>query len=244
MKLGTALLAMSIVFGVVAPASAAEPKPAAAAAAQPGVRTVYLIRHGQYDQKDPRDETVGRGLVPLGIAQARLVAARLLGLKVEWSSFRSSTMTRARQTALVIGQDFPELQLVSTPMLNECTVPTRRKDIEALEKPEEIVACRDRLAKDFDEIFVPSPKGDQNDLIVAHGNVIRYFVTRALDVDPEAWLGLAIGNCSLTVIEVLPDGSKKLLSFSDVGHIPPNLQTWTSPGPKATLSITATETGR
>ena len=59
----------------------------------------YLIRHGQYDHADKRDEYIGRGLVPLGIAQARLLAARLRAMPVEFTSLTSSTMTRARQTA-------------------------------------------------------------------------------------------------------------------------------------------------
>lgn len=57
-----------------------------AAAQGNGVRTVYLIRHGEYDSLDERDADVGKGLVPLGVAQARLVAARLRGMPVDFSS--------------------------------------------------------------------------------------------------------------------------------------------------------------
>lgn len=76
-----------------------------------GVRTVYLIRHGDYDHDDERDLDIGKALVPLGVAQARIVGARLRGMPVEMSSLHSSTMTRARQTALVIDDEFPELEL-------------------------------------------------------------------------------------------------------------------------------------
>jgi hypothetical protein len=38
----------------------------------PAVRTLYLVRHGAYDIDDPRDEAVGRGLLPIGVAQARV----------------------------------------------------------------------------------------------------------------------------------------------------------------------------
>ena len=71
---------------------------------------------------------------------------------------------------------------------------------------------------------MPSPDGNRHDIVVCHGNVIRYFVTRALEVDPEAWLGMSLANCSLTVIRINADGTKKLLAIGDVGHIPPNLQ--------------------
>ena len=62
-------------------------------------------------------------------------------------------------------------------------------------------------------------------------------VGKALGVDTEAWLGMSIGNCSLTVVAVEADGAMKLLSFSDVGHLPPNLQTRTAPGTAQDLSV-------
>ena len=58
-----------------------------------GVRTVYLIRHGDYDHEDDRDPDVGKALIPLGVAQARIVGARLRGMPVEFTSLHSSTMT-------------------------------------------------------------------------------------------------------------------------------------------------------
>jgi serine/threonine-protein phosphatase PGAM5 len=88
--------------------------------------------------------------------------------------------------------------------------------------------CVENLEKAFKEYFVPSPDfNDRNDIIVCHGNVIRYFVTKVLNVDPMSWLQMSIGNCSLTIIRIKPDGSMKLVSFNDVGHIPPNMQTET-----------------
>jgi serine/threonine-protein phosphatase PGAM5 len=190
-----------------------------------GVHMIYLVRHGQYDYDDDRDPDIGKALVPLGIAQARLVAQRLGSLPVTMTSIYSSTMTRARQTALVIGQEFPDLELRQTRILRECTPPTWRHDIVADEDPDEMNACRDQLEKAYAEFFVPSPDADRHDLLVCHGNVIRYFVTKVLGVDTMSWLGMSVGNCSLTVVRINPDGTKKLLSVGDIGHIPPNLQT-------------------
>jgi hypothetical protein len=36
---------------------------------------------------------------------------------------------------------------------------------------------------------------------------------------------MTTGNCGLTVVHIKPDGSMKLVSFNDMGHIPPNLRT-------------------
>lgn len=190
-----------------------------------GARTLYLIRHGEYDHEDQRDPEIGKGLVPLGIAQARLVAARLLSLPVEMTSLHSSTMTRARETAQVIGADFPHLELRQSRLLRECTPATRREDIMKELAPGEAEECEERLDRAFAEFFAPSMGGEQHEIIVCHGNVIRYFVTRVLEVDTESWLTMAIGNCSLTAVRINADGARKLLTFADVGHIPPNMQT-------------------
>lgn len=193
-----------------------------------GTRIIYLIRHGQYDQTDERDEDIGRGLVPLGIAQARLVVARLKSMPINFSSVTSSTMTRAKQTAMIINQEFPELELKQNSLICECTPPTWREDIMAETDSTELFECVENLEKAFQEIFIPSSDGkNRNDIIVCHGNVIRYFVTKVLQVDTMAWLQMSIGNCSLTVVRILPDGTMKLALFSDVEHIPPNMQTET-----------------
>jgi len=202
-----------------------------------GVRTVYLIRHGEYDSDDQSDPTVGKALVPLGVAQARLVGARLRGMPVNFTSLHSSTMTRARQTAELIGQEFPKLEIQSSALISECTPPTRRKDVTEGETAEDLLACTRQLEEAFPVYFAPSPDADRNDIVVCHGNVIRSFVTMALEVDTEAWLGMSIANCSLTVITVEADGSMKVLSYSDSGHIPPNLTTRTAPGGPGNLMI-------
>ena len=191
-----------------------------------GVRTLYLIRHGQYDQDDDRDPDIGKALIPLGIAQSKLVAGRLKSFPVEMNSLISSTMTRARQTAMIINQDFAELELQQTRLIRECTPPTWREDIMEGEDSEELKKCTDNLDVAFTKYFIPSPdEKDRNDIIVCHGNVIRYFVTKVLKVETMSWLQMTTGNCGLTVVRIKPDGSMKLVSFNDMGHIPPNLRT-------------------
>lgn len=239
-KLGLASAVRRVVVVALAAVSvlvASAGWPDEAAAKGDGVRTVYLIRHGEYDILDQRGAEVGKGLVPLGVAQARLLAARLRAMPVDFTSLAASTMTRARQTALVIGEEFPELELQASELIRECTPPTRREDVMATETEEDLEACTKQLEAAFPRYFAPSPEADRHDIVVCHGNVIRYFVTRVLEVDPAAWLGMSIANCSLTVVQVAADGSMKLLSFGDVGHIPPNLTTRTAPGKPIDLSV-------
>jgi serine/threonine-protein phosphatase PGAM5 len=193
-----------------------------------GIRTIYLIRHGDYDQADTSNSDIGKKLTPLGIAQARLLSARLQTMSVEFTSLTSSTMTRAKETAMIINEDFPGLELQESSLIRECTPPTWRKDIMEETDSLELRECVENLEKAYKEIFVPSPdQKDRNDIIVCHGNVIRYFVTKVMKADPMSWLQMSIGNCSLTIIRILPDGYKKLAAYGDMGHIPPNMQTET-----------------
>ena len=193
-----------------------------------GTRIIYLIRHGEYDQNDERDEFVGRELTPLGIAQTKLLAARLKSMSFEFTSFTSSTMTRARQTAMIINKDFPKLELNQDELISECTPPTWRKDVMADETEFELNKCKENIEKAFEKYFVPSPdQQDRHDLIVCHGNIIRYFATKVLRVDTMSWLQMSITNCSLTIIRIKPDGTMMLDTFSDYGHIPENMRTFT-----------------
>jgi serine/threonine-protein phosphatase PGAM5 len=145
-------------------------------------------------------------------------------------------MTRARETALVIQQDFPNLDLQQSRLVRECTPATWREDIMAELEPGEAEECQENLEKAFATYFVPSPAGDLHDVVVCHGNVIRYFVTKVLGVDTMAWLRMSIGNCSLTVVRIKPDGAMKLLAFGDVGHLSPNLQTGLAGGGRSLVA--------
>jgi len=186
-------------------------------------RTIYLVRHGNYDySKVPADDE--GSLNPLGIAQARLVASRLRGMPVAFTSLLTSTLPRARQTAQVIGQALPPLQVQDEPLLRECTPRTWRTDIIKDEKPADLDAAEQQLNGAFAIYFTPAQDADRHDILVCHGNVTRYFVLKALQVDTQAWLGLAVAHCSLTIIQVSPAGTFKVLAVGDAGHIPGNLQ--------------------
>lgn len=195
-----------------------------------GIHTLYLIRHGFYDTEDPRDADVGKGLTPFGEEQARIVGQRLALLGVRIDSLHASTMRRARETAEIISERVG-LPVRLTDEIRECTPPARRADIRAKLKDEEAAECRAQLERAFERFFRPSPDRDMREVLVCHGNVIRYLVCKALEVDPEAWGSMTIAHCSLTVVQVRPDGSLRLVAFSDSGHLPPGKQTYGSTMP-------------
>eukprot|EP00557_Chaetoceros_sp_GSL56_P012383 CAMPEP_0176480330 /NCGR_PEP_ID=MMETSP0200_2-20121128/2220_1 /TAXON_ID=947934 /ORGANISM="Chaetoceros sp., Strain GSL56" /LENGTH=486 /DNA_ID=CAMNT_0017876443 /DNA_START=2764 /DNA_END=4224 /DNA_ORIENTATION=+ len=57
------------------------------------------------------------------------------------------------------------------------------------------------------------------EIIVCHANVIRYFLCRALQLPPEAWLRMCTFNCSLNYITIRPTGSVSVRMLGDIGHL-------------------------
>ena len=54
---------------------------------------------------------------------------------------------------------------------------------------------------------------------------LQFTTTKVLGVDTHSWLRMSIGNASVTIVRIKPDGAMKLLGYADVGHLPPNMQT-------------------
>jgi serine/threonine-protein phosphatase PGAM5 len=206
------------------------PPPVARAAHPPGqgVRTVILVRHGIYDEDDPRDPRVGHALTDRGREQARLTGVRLAALPVHVDGLWTSTFTRARETADLIASALHE-PAVRDSDLCECTPPTTREDIMKNERPGSLDSCVTQLDRVYARYIRPSPARDSVVVLVAHGNVIRSLLTRAIGLDPKGWLVFALPNCSVSVLLVQPDGRVRVVSIGDVGHLPPDLQTLPTP---------------
>lgn len=210
-----------------------------ASAAEPAVRTIYLIRHGHYAADPTIDERRGPGISPIGAAQANLVGARLAGLPVKFDALYVSPMQRARDTAAVISGNFPGSKFTVIDDLAECTPPTRDKKIMAGEKPADLAACTAAIDRLFAAYFKASQGGDRMELFVCHGNIIRSLVVRALGVDADAWLGMSVGHASITKIRIDAEGRFKVISVGDVGHLPPNLLTGASGDADRSLAVPA-----
>ncbi|GMH54139.1 hypothetical protein TL16_g01612 [Triparma laevis f. inornata] len=77
-----------------------------------------------------------------------------------------------------------------------------------------------------DATVAPPPSNHEFEIIVCHGNVIRYFFMRALQLPPEAWLRLCTFNCSLAYFTVRCTGGVSCRSLGDIGHLEPRLLTF------------------
>jgi serine/threonine-protein phosphatase PGAM5 len=202
----------------------------------PAARTIVLVRHGSYVDDASADKQLGSGLAPIGVAQAHLVGARLAAMP-RFERLYVSPMQRARDTAAVIAEALPGRRFEAVDDLAECTPPARRSMITADEKPTNMAACKARLDRVFARFFKPATGHEETDLLICHGNVIRNMVVRAMGVDDVAWLEMSVGNASITRIRIEADGSFKVLSVGDVGHLPPNLQTGATGDPPHSLAV-------
>jgi serine/threonine-protein phosphatase PGAM5 len=224
---------LAVLLCVLAPLL--EPAVPALAQSTPGkgLRTIILVRHGVYDETDPRDAEVGKALIPEGREQARITGERLAAWPARIDVLRASTMTRARETAEIIARALPGIAPVPDRNLRECEPPGTNRGTMAGLEPGDVDSCAARLDADFARYFRPSPERDSTEVLVCHGNVIRWLTLRALGADAKLWLGMSPANCSLTIIQVRPNGTCKITGMGDRGHLPVALQTWSMPRPAA-----------
>jgi serine/threonine-protein phosphatase PGAM5 len=222
------LLAMCSLTLLIPAASARAADPPAPGT---GIHYLYLIRHGMYD-KDPdpnADDAKTNGLNGLGHEQARLVGAKLAALPIKPAAFVTSNFRRARETAEDIGQVLGRTPAVDT-LIHECTPASDRADVVRRLTAGELAACDSNLVRAWAKYMVPTPEGDRHDVLVCHGNVIRWFVARAVAGDSRRWGWMEMANASITILAVRPDGTLRLVCFNDVGHLPVAKQTWTGNG--------------
>lgn len=197
-----------------------------------GTHYLVLIRHGMYDYDSTvTDDSKGNALNRLGHEQARLTGERLKRLPVRFRSLVASPYLRASETAADIGTALGIVPVIDT-LVHECTPRFEsRPEYTRIETDEGMAACEANLQAAYGKYFVPTPEADTHDVIVCHGNVIRWLLCKSLGMDPLLWRRFTLGNGSLTVFAVAPDGVVRLAAYSDTGHIPVEKQTWTGRGP-------------
>jgi serine/threonine-protein phosphatase PGAM5 len=183
---------------------------------------LYLVRHGEAD-----GDGADSALTDVGRRQASLLGARLAG--VHFAAVRHSPLTRAAQTARVLGEHLPRVPLVADEMVGDYVpfVPPHLPPVwdtyfEGF-SPDELAqgasAATAAIARHTHPHAAP-------ELIVTHSFLIAWFVRHALDAPPARWLGLNSGNCGLTVIRYVEGRPPSLVLFNDMGHLPPDMQ-WT-----------------
>jgi broad specificity phosphatase PhoE len=206
------------------------------------IRHLYLVRHGQREPGLGLDE-LGPSLTVLGWKQANQAARRLAALEMD--AIYTSSLRRTMETAQVLAvPQANEIPIRPSRLLWEC-VPAmpelvlewfkEHPDPDVGRMPVEIQPWRsvflevqelEQVQGDFEQArqawekyFIPAKGQDRREIIVGHGNLIRYFVMRALQAPPENWINLSIYNCSICQIDIEPSGRPILVSHNDTGHL-------------------------
>ena len=192
-------------------------------------RSIYLVRHGQYQRLAPDESEsdsaveqairVDGGLTTLGIEQAKMTAQRLRSYPI--SAIYCSSLPRAVQTAEIIAQEFPGIALRRTPILRECTpcVPPFISRFFREVTSEETARAREQAEEAYGRYFKRARGKDKHEIVVCHGNLMRYFVSRALEVEPETWVRMGIFNCGISQVRISPRWTE-VVCHNDSGHLP------------------------
>lgn len=212
-------------------------------------RHVILVRHGQYDESSEKDEEriltplgrlqaiqTGKRLREIMNGSESFASTRFRG-PCPISAVRVSSMTRAKETAELIAAELGLQVEDPDPDLNEAIpapiIPIRH---DIARTTEEIDQHHDRIERAFQRYIYRSQRKQRNkscdnedktgdepqdefEIIVCHGNVIRYFFCRALQLPPEAWLRMSTFNCSLTYFVIRPTGNVSCRMMGDIGHL-------------------------
>lgn len=177
-----------------------------------GTRTLVLVRHGQYST-----ETGGK-LTDLGREQADFTG-RFLGKQLAEERVHalwSSTLPRARETASILATSLSELKPRAVSVLREGMY----SNVKGYEVPaEERAEDRARADAAYEKFFRMS-RPDRLEIVVCHGNLIRYLVCRALHAPILRWTRMNSSHCSLTRILVRDTGAVRVVSYNETGHLP------------------------
>ncbi|XP_037933388.1 serine/threonine-protein phosphatase Pgam5, mitochondrial isoform X2 [Teleopsis dalmanni] len=191
-------------------------------------RHIILVRHGEY--LDTGEKDVTHHLTDRGKKQSKYTGKRLKELDIKWEKIVVSTMTRAQETADVLLKEID----YNPKVIKHCSfiregAPIPPQPPVGHWRPEKSF-YRDgaRIEAGFRKYFhraYPSEKGETYTLIVGHGNVIRYFVCRALQFPAEAWLRMNINHGSITWLTINPSGNVSIRYLGDTGFMPPKYLT-------------------
>ncbi len=218
-----------------------------------GRKHIFIVRHGQTDPTFHPDDGLGGRLTDLGRAQAARTGQWLAGHPVR--AIHHSALRRAAETAQIISQQCPDpLPLHSSDLLRE-VIPYIPPDFidwylanalaltqNAVDVPprfipwidawphqtsmEELSRGFDQARRAYDHYFCPSPGPGSVDVLVCHGNILRYFVVCALQAPLETWINTDIYNCGISEVVIEENGTALLLAHNGASHLPADMLTF------------------
>lgn len=185
------------------------------------------MRHGHYYRgPDVSEEQQGK-VTPLGEKQAKWTGQWLAQFPI--TVIHSSSIERAVMTARIVNQELKVAQLEISEQLWECHPIKTMKLKKRIGYPllDSFHKHRRYAKKAFKEYIKIDPEQTEDtfEVIVSHGNLIRYIACRSIGIRSEAWYDMGMKQCGISVIEVHSEGRIILDSHNLTGHIPLESQT-------------------
>ncbi|CAN5368663.1 histidine phosphatase family protein [soil metagenome] len=189
-------------------------------------RYLYLVRHGE--QQDAEHGLPDGPLSARGVRQANAIADRLSG--VPFDAAFTSPLQRAQETARIMTERMPSLEPQPSTLLMDCIpsgpeqgMPHAFASFFGGVTDEEIAAGEAQMADAVAEWMTPS-REDRHELLITHNFVIGWFVRETFGSANWRWLGVNQANCGLTIIRVRSAKPPVIVTFNDLGHLPPELR--------------------
>lgn len=190
-------------------------------------RYLYLVRHGE--QQDAEHGLPDGPLSARGERQARAIADRLSG--VPFDAAWTSPLQRARETARIMAERMPAVEVSPSTLLIDCIPAGPTPDMPHAFQSffggvtrDEIEAGEAQMADATDEWLRPS-REDRHELLITHNFVIAWFVRESFRSPSWRWMGVNQANCGLSIIRVRSTKPPELITHNDLGHLPPELRT-------------------
>jgi len=181
-------------------------------------KTILLVRHGQFDTNDTTSD-LGPGLTKLGRRQAVVTGKWLSTLPI--AQFYSSPLNRAQQTAELIVSCVPGARVTNAPELRE-VIPTPVPGM----RVQNLANHRASAKMAFAQFFTSPTRDGRLDVLICHGNLIRYLLCRAMGAKASAWLKLGVcHHCALSECRINASGEVRVCSYNDASHLPLPLRT-------------------
>lgn len=209
-----------------------------------GTRHLILVRHGAYYQA-PEHPRYG-SLTAAGREEARAVGRALADVSVR--SVVASSMPRAIETAEVIAATIGASRTRRLACLSEVVPdlsagdlgsqalrsdgdaaatradlqrqPNRRREhLRAVDPTGERLAAHDQACEAWRRLVRPVRTGDVPEIVVMHGNLIRWLACRAMGAETALWSNLGTAYGGITRLRVASDGSATLDSYNETGHL-------------------------
>ncbi len=136
-------------------------------------------------------------------------------------AIHGSDLMRAAETASILAEALGDLPVKRSKVLREM-LPT---SVPGVQVPLE---TRRRGKSNLDTIvrrYLRTSRRECHEVVVCHGTLIRSLACHALGVRLTAWRQLETRNCGITHFVVRADGSIRIVSYNDTGHLPVNLVT-------------------